>query len=174
MTEYYFDIETTGWDPAEDKIITIQWQRLSYGKGVGPVNILKEWESSEKEILEEFLPKIHCDNYWDYIFVGDNLLFEFNFLNERLKRYGLKGMDLDHCTERPFINLKNTLVLMNDGQFRGYTDILNQNATIDNTEIPGLYENEEYDKIEEYIVEEAESFTDLFSKLKKSLPNIQL
>ena len=22
MTEYYFDIETTGWDPAVDKIIT--------------------------------------------------------------------------------------------------------------------------------------------------------
>ena len=57
MTEYYFDIETTGWDPVVDKIITIQWQKLSYGRGVGPVNILKEWESSEKEILEEFLPR---------------------------------------------------------------------------------------------------------------------
>jgi len=63
---------------------------------------------------------------------------------------------------------------MNDGQFRGYTDILNQNATIDNTEIPGLYENEEYDKIEEYIIEEAESFTNLFSKLKTTLPKIEL
>ena len=174
MTEYYFDIETTGWDPAVDKIITIQWQQLSYGKGVGPLYILKEWESSEKEILEDFLPKIHCENYWDYIFVGDNLLFDFNFMNERLNRYGLEGMDLRHCTERPFINLKYTLVLMNDGQFRGYTDILNQNATITNTEIPGLYENEEYNKIVEYIVEEAEAFTEFFSKLKKKLPLIDL
>lgn len=174
MTEYYFDIETTGWDPAVDKIITIQWQRLSFGSGTGPLYILKEWESSEKEILEEFLPKIHCDNYWDYLFVGDNLLFDFHFLNERLKRYGLEGMDLEHVKKRPFLNLKYTLILMNDGQFTGYTDILNRNATYQNSEIPGLYENEEYDKIEGYIIEEAESFTDLYSKLKRELPKIKI
>ena len=174
MTEYYFDIETTGRDPSVNKIITIQWQKLSFGRGVGPVNILKEWESSEKEILGEFLPKIHCDRQWDYVFVGDNLLFDFHFLDERLKHYGFEGMDLEHVKKRPFLNLKYTLILMNDGQFTGYTDILNQNAKYDNSEIPGLYENEEYDEIEGYIIEEAESFTDLFSKLKSTLPKMEL
>ena len=139
--------------------------KLYVNYGIGRVN---------NNRITKFLPMIHCDNYWDFIFVGDNLLFDFNFLNERLKRYGLEEMDLSHCTERPFINLKYTLVLMNDGQFRGYTDILNQNATIDNTEIPGLYENEEFDKIIEYILEEAKSFTDFFSKLKDKLLKIEL
>ena len=55
MTEYYFDTETTGFDPSEDKIITIQFQELDRftGKPIGDLKILKEWESSEKEILTE-------------------------------------------------------------------------------------------------------------------------
>ena len=33
MTDYYLDFETTGNDPDEDKIITIQFQRLSSKNG---------------------------------------------------------------------------------------------------------------------------------------------
>ena len=57
MTSYYLDIETTGFDPKFDKIITIQYQQLDIasGKPIGNLIILKEWESSEKEILKKFI-----------------------------------------------------------------------------------------------------------------------
>jgi len=53
LVEHYFDIETTGLDPERDKVITIQTQRLvgRTGEPIDEVNILKEWESSEKEII---------------------------------------------------------------------------------------------------------------------------
>ena len=54
VAEYYFDMETTGLNFNTDKIITIQWQELDgmTGEPVAELNILKSWESSEKEILE--------------------------------------------------------------------------------------------------------------------------
>ena len=53
VAEYYLDIETTGLDPKKDQIITIQYQRLGMltGRSEGDLNILRSWESSEKEIL---------------------------------------------------------------------------------------------------------------------------
>ena len=52
MTEYYFDIETLGTDPQDDKIITIQYQKLEDGQPVEDMVILKEWESSEGDIVK--------------------------------------------------------------------------------------------------------------------------
>ena len=45
IMNYYLDIETTGLDPLQDKIITIQYMELerNTGKPVGPLKILKEW-----------------------------------------------------------------------------------------------------------------------------------
>ena len=60
MGNFYLDIETTGLDPNVDEIITIQFQELgrNSGEAIGPLVILKSWESSEKEIIQRFLVKI--------------------------------------------------------------------------------------------------------------------
>jgi len=44
-----------------DKIVTIQYQAFydDSGNSKGPLTILKKWESSEKEILKEFLGKTY-------------------------------------------------------------------------------------------------------------------
>lgn len=78
------------------------------------MNILKEWESSEKENLEEFLSPANCNNPWDFVFIGMNLMFDFNFLNDRARRYGLRGLDLSYLYDHPFLDLKHVLVLIND------------------------------------------------------------
>ena len=54
---YYLDIETTGFDEENDKIITIQYMALDEetGKPAGQLKILKEWESDEKTILKRFI-----------------------------------------------------------------------------------------------------------------------
>ena len=54
---YYLDIETTGLDELHDKIITIQYMELerNTAKPIGPLKILKEWESDEKTFLKRFI-----------------------------------------------------------------------------------------------------------------------
>ena len=61
---YYLDIETTGLDELHNKIITIQYMELdrNTGKPVGPLKILKEWESDEKTILKRFLRILNLKN----------------------------------------------------------------------------------------------------------------
>ena len=59
MPNFYFDIETTGLNPRQDKILTIQFQELdrNTGEPKGELIIFKEWESSEKNIIAKFLSK---------------------------------------------------------------------------------------------------------------------
>ena len=60
MSDYYFDIETNPGgqrpDYKNDEILTIQLQGLDSrtGESKGELNILKSWESSERDILEKF------------------------------------------------------------------------------------------------------------------------
>ena len=70
--KYYLDIETTGLDPLHSKIITIQYMELerNTGKPVGPLKILKEWESDEKTILKRFIEDFVPGNQWAFIPIG--------------------------------------------------------------------------------------------------------
>ena len=173
MVEHYFDIETTGLDPEHNKVITVQIQRLE-GRTVEPIGeieILKEWKSSEKKILETTIPLLTCENPFDFIIVGKNLSFDFMFLSKRAERYGLKGMDLGCLHNRVFLDLKHPLVLINEGRFRGYDNLLKKGKHA-NEKIPELYEQKKYDEITEYIIEEAKIFINAYQKLKKEMPSL--
>ena len=118
-------METTGTNFDEDEIITIQWQRLSgfTGETWGELNILKSWDSSEEDILKKFYPNLTCKPF-DFIFVGKNLFFDFCMLNERLKHYGIGEIDLRCLNQRVSLDIKPILVIMNDGNFKGYDKVL--------------------------------------------------
>ena len=125
VADYYFDTETTGFNPDVDEIITIQWQRLNgfTGKPIGELHVMKRWESSEKGILEDFVPNIRSRPF-DFIFVGKNLMFDFCLLNQRMKQYGLGEIDLRYLYDRALVDLKPVLVIINNGKFKGYGDLL--------------------------------------------------
>ena len=79
---YYLDIETTGLDPLHSKIITIQYMELerNTAKPIGPLKILKEWESDEKTILTKIhLRIIVPEDEWAFVPIGFNLQFEHKF-----------------------------------------------------------------------------------------------
>jgi len=178
MTSFYLDIETTGLDPAIDKIITIQFQELDRytGEVVGKLIILKEWESSEKQIIKEFIEKsgIFEDYAFSFVPVGYNLGFEHNFLKIRSKINNLPSLDILNL---PFIDLRAIGILMNGGQFKGsgLSNLTGKKG--DGIQIPFFYQNKEYDKIIDYIKNETEEFIKfnkwLYKKMSTLLPEFK-
>jgi hypothetical protein len=175
MTEYYFDIETTGINFDKDEIISIQWQELDRytGKPVGMLNILKRWDSSEEDILKQFCPKLKCHPF-NFIFIGKNLFFDFCILNERLQHYGIGKLDLRCLHERVSLDIKPILVLMNGGNFKGYDKILPKTNPTTNDMIPKLFKEEKYSEIVKYITDEAMDFVKAYQILKKDIVQLKI
>ena len=171
MGNYYFDIETTGLDPKKHKVITIQFQALdrNTGKAVGELVILKEWESSEREILEKFLQETGITEAYPFHFIptGYNLGFEHNFLKERTAVHSFNPIDI---LSKPFIDLRAIGIIMNKGEFKGSGLDKITNKESSGKQVPEWYENKEYDKIIEYIKDEAKSFIEFNTWLYKEMP----
>ncbi len=171
MGNYYFDIETTGLNPEKDKIITIQYQELDRhtGEAIGELIILKEWESSERKILEKFIKdsKIDSNYSFDFIPSGYNLGFEHNFLKARTAKHSLNPLDI---LSKPFIDLRVFGILMNKGEFKGSSLDKITGKTMDGKMIPNWYQSKEYGEIISYIKNEAKSFIELNAWLYKEMP----
>ncbi len=173
MTNFYLDIETTGLNPRKDKIITIQYQELdrSTGEPISELKILKEWESSEKEIIEKFLisTKIKSDYPFDFIPIGYNLGFANSFLKTRMAFHELKSI---YILSRPFIDLRVIGILMNNGEFKGAgLDQLTKKPKL-SSNIPIWYENKEYEKIILHINNKTKEFIKFNHWLYKKLPSL--
>ena len=173
MTNFYLDIETTGLNPIKDKIITIQYQELdrTTGEPISELKILREWESSEKEIIEKFLinTKIKSDYLFDFIPVGYNLGFVNSFLKSRMASNNLKPL---YILSRPFIDLRAIGILMNKGEFKGSgLDNLTKKLKLSDN-IPFWYENKEYEKIISHVKNKTKEFIKFNSWLYKKLPSL--
>ncbi len=171
MPNYYLDIETTGLNPKEDKIITIQFAPLNWttSEPIGDLIILKEWESSEVNIIKEFIERsgITSEDPFAFVPVGQNLGFEHNFFLERCAKHGLKRVDI---LGKPFIDLKTCAILMNRGMFKGSG--LHDMAGKPNTGeiVPKLYAEKNYEEIINYIKGEFQAFVNLAKWLYVKMP----
>ena len=174
MGTFYLDIETTGIDEKKDKIITIQFQELDRNtvKAIGELIVLKEWESSEKEILQEFISKSKIlDPYaFSFVAVGYNLGFEHNFLRKRTEVNGLPPI---YILNKPFIDLRAVGILMNRGEFKGsaLSDITGKKGK--GVQVPIWYIQKEYEKILDYIKNETEEFVKFNVWLYKEMPELR-
>jgi len=175
LAEYYFDTETTGCNPLEDKVITIQWQRLNgfTGEPIGDLKILKEWETSERGILTEFLPNLRTDNPFDFFVAGKNLFFDFMFLSYRAKKHGLDGFDLRHWYNRVWLDVKPILVMINKGDFRGYDRVLDKTGALGKVNVPELYKDQKWPEIVSYVRDEAAAFIGAYQVLKREMPSLR-
>lgn len=168
MPEYYLDIETYSQEggrpnPERDKIISIQFQRIDLrtGKPVGDLIILKEWESSEKEIVRDFHDNYFkkTDNVWDFIPVGMCLHFEFEFLKNKFNKYlGTKYTSKELYYDPPQLDIRSLLVLLNGGVFKGASLDRFTAKSLDGSVIAGLYEKKDFKAIEEYIAVETDAY----------------
>jgi hypothetical protein len=179
LTEYYFDIETYSTtrkpDPAKDKIITIQFQELSTieGKPLDRLNILTEWNlKSERKLLAAFRGRFLTGRDFDFIPIGENLYgFDLISLLHRLNKYFHLDLGMDFFRDRPVIDIKPILVMMNQGNFRDYQRVLGKKS---GHMVRQWYENKDYDKIERYVRREARNFITKYQTLKKQIPRIRI
>jgi hypothetical protein len=173
MTNFYLDIETGGIDPVNDQILTIQFQPLdrTTGKPIGDLRILKAWESSEKQILEQFIAECRVlDPYpFAFITVGFNLVFEHNFLKARSVANGLPEIDI---LARPFIDLKAVGVLMRRGEFKGTSLDALTGKQGNGSQISGWYATGDFDSIVRYIEQEAGEFITFYAWLCERMPRL--
>ena len=172
MTYYYLDIETTGFDEENDKIITIQYVELDEktAKPVGPLKILKEWESDEKTILKRFIEDFRPEYKWAFVPIGYGLSFEHKFFWQRCISNGLKPIGI---LTRPFLDLMTVGVLLNGGSFKGAAlDDLTSKSQ-DGSVIPDYYKEKKYAEIERYVKDEIDGFCGLATKLFVKLPKLR-
>jgi hypothetical protein len=176
MADYYFDIETTGLNFRQHKIITIQYQCFDTRTGIpkDDLVILKEWESSEKEILKRFYEFSKFGKEpWKFVMVGTNLNFDLGFIRFKLRK--LLDIDLDEHSvyqNHPFLDLVGVLKLLNRGKFKGAKLCLFMGKPDNSSLVPEWYRLKEYDKIIGYIREEAEDFLIFYRILTEQLRNI--
>ena len=175
MGTYYLDIETTGLDPKDDSIITIQYQELerSTGRPVGDLTILQSWKMPEEEMLERFVSDTAaCDPYpFAFIPVGYNLKFEHSFLRAKSFAHDMTAIDL---LSRPFIDLHGTGILMNGGEFKGSGLDKITAKRQGGGSVPEWYGIGQYNRIIDYIRDETAAFVDFYMWLLREMPGMRV
>ena len=167
---YYFDIETTGWNPQQDKIISVQRQLIENdGTPKGDLVIWKIW--GEDAFTEEQLIKTAYDllmnekNMWE-IPVGYNLKFEQKMLGTKFEKY-IPSFKWADWFFRPMLDLHPIGILINKGILKGSGLNKVSNKIHDGSIIPKWFEEKKYNLVEEYITQEADSFLEFYRKYFK-------
>lgn len=172
---YYFDIETTGVEADINMILTIQYARLDDDfNPISELVIRKVWEvGSEKKMLQNFLlGSRFFDKPFSFIPVGNNLLFDIIFIYKRAKFYGLFSRSLPNILhEKPFIDIKPILVMLNNNDFMNYNQIIKKDIHVRNRDIPILYARKQYNEITAYIREEYEKTINILKRIREILMN---
>ena len=161
-------------DPSRCKIITIQYQILGEdGNPKRPLQIFREWESSEEKIIRKAFSLINPSSIWEFIPIGHNLYFDLMMFKERAKLYDINLTEKFIYHDLPTIDIKAILVGMNNFRLKGSRLDLFTGKESTGINVPIWYYNKEYDKIINYIRQEAEEFVKFYAKLKKALPELR-
>jgi len=180
MSDYYFDIETYSRTPKpnlnNDEIIAITYQQIDSrtGEEKDKLNILKSWESSETEILQEFHTIFNPDEKWKFIPIGCNLSFDFTSLICRWRKIDIKVNAKNLFAEHPYIDIQSILIMFNKGSFRGASLEKFAGKRYSGSKVIEWCEKKDYLAIQGYIEDEADRFLKLYQFLVQRLPSIWL
>lgn len=178
MPDYYLDLETYSptkpIDFHKDPIISIAYQQIDSktGEPKAPLNILKSWESSEQEILEQFYVTFNIDSKWSFIPIGCKLTdFDLIMLGTHWRKmgYNISATDLYN---HPFIDIYPALLLCNGGTFSGCSLKKFAGKRDSGDKIADWYTNKNYPALESYITNEAEVFIRLYAFLVQHMPSL--
>jgi hypothetical protein len=170
MTRLFLDVETYSPGPKptyDDRIIAI-----AYKPEGGPVTVLKEWESDEKQILTRFLEEIKRIDRLNII--GHNILrFDLPLIINRASAHGIASTgDLMRLLLDPYpIDTIQTQLPANNFYFKGLglaecaKRIDAETRTCPGAEIKTRYEQSDYTAITEHITEDVLTTEKLFNYL---------
>jgi hypothetical protein len=176
MPAYYFAVEGcktgTSSDPATDKLITLQYQKidLTTGEPLDKLVILKEWKSSEQEIVTSFYNEFFRPGtpVTHFIPVGLNLDYTYEMLVAQFSKHGLPPVTSHELYyQRPRFDLKSLIVLLNDGRFAGASLDAFSLKPGEDRHMEKWHDKKDYDRIEHYVREEAGRFLKVLQYLSK-------
>ena len=177
MPAYYFSIEgiKTGEksDPATDRLVTLQYQKidLTTGETLDVLVILREWESSEKEIVTTFYNQFFRPGtpVTQFIPVGLNLDYTYEMLIALFRKYGLAPpTSYELYYQRPRFDLRPIIILLNNGRFAGASLDAFSLKKGEDRHMEKWYDKKEFGRIEHYVREEATRFLKVLQYLSRN------
>jgi hypothetical protein len=176
LSLYYFDVETTGDDPQQDRIVTVQYQALSDDLGpVGAFQVIAEWEWGEKQVIQTALGKGVLEPTFDFVPVGNRLQFDLTFLIERATKWKLLEWDLAKLKyfwfTKPYVDLGSILVMMNRGSLAGSAlHVFSEKES--GIKVPKLYHAGRYSDIIDYVTRERNAAIELLQESRDILGEV--
>jgi hypothetical protein len=180
MAEYYFDVATTGTDPAQHEVLAVGLQPLQGSRPMGPLSILTQWEyGGERGLLQAvYRSDVFAVASFDYVLVGPNLLrFDLPFLMERMDGLGVRpwprAVATRYLAEKPSLDLRSVLVLLNGRRFDGSgLQNFSRRPIIPGEEVPKMWARKDYRGIETYMRQHAEAFLEIYGQILPRLADI--
>jgi len=176
MPAYYLSIEGTKTrersDPATDKLVSIQYQKidLATGEPLDVLVILREWESSEKDVVTTFYNQFFRPGLpvTDFIPVGLNLDYVYEMLLALFRKFGLAPPTSHELYyQRLRFDLKPVIVLLNNGSFAGASLDAFSLKKGEDRHMDKWYGKQDFGRIEHYVREEAARFLKVFQYLSR-------
>ena len=170
---YYFDMETTGDDPQQDRIVTVQYQPLADDlAAVGSLQVIAEWEWGERQVIQMVLEKGILEPTWDFVPVGNRLRFDLTFLVERATKWKLIQWDLAklkyYWFTKPYLDLAPILVMLNHGAFTGSSLHIFADKE-SGARVPKMYRQGRHSEIIDYVTRERDAALDLLRESREVL-----
>lgn len=163
------DIETTGLNPYEHHIVTIQMK-------VGDeVKMWRVWEMKENEVIVNFLKELKKLDKWnDTIFGFNNLKFDVPFIIGRLNELGMMDKETyELLHNQKWFDLYQFLGDNYKSQVRWLEEHgIKRKVTTSGRDIPILFEKKKYKEIEVYALDELDTAEKLVAKLSKKFPEV--
>ncbi len=173
---YYFDIETTGDDPQQDRIVTVQYQALADDlTPTGLFQVIAEWEWGEKQVIQMVLDKGVLEPTWDFVPLGNRLRFDLTFLIERATKWKLIDWDMAKLKyfwfTKPYLDLAPVLVMLNRGTFTGSS--LHTFADKESgARVPKMYREGLFQEIIDYVARERDAAMDLLKESREVIGDL--
>ena len=170
---YYFDVETTGDDPQQDRVVTVQYQGLAEDlTPIGAFQVIAEWEWGEKQVIQMALEKGVLEPTWDFVPVGNRLRFDLTFLIERATKWKLIDWDMARLKyfwfTKPYLDLAPVLVMLNRGTFSGSS--LHTFAEKESgARVPKMYRQGRFSEIIAYVTRERDAALDVLTESRAAI-----
>ena len=163
MTDYYFDVETTGLNPFENKLLTVQLKRGN------DIVIWKLWEEeNELDLIEKLLDRLGNISKSNSIYGYNCLKFDVPFVASRLTLNGaLDGRSYTALYDRNWVDLYQFLggsYVSMDRWLSFYG--IKRDCPFRGSHVPSLFAEKRFVEIEEHAAEDVVLCEKLVEKLR--------